>query len=41
MIDIDAGVLFIDPVNNAMAPYAIGAITVKFAGQFCPHLRFF
>jgi hypothetical protein len=41
MIDTDARVLFIDPVDNAIPPDAIGAVTVEFTGQLCSHLRFF
>ena len=40
MIDVYARFIFIDPVDDAIAPYSIGVVTVEFAGQFCPDLGF-
>jgi hypothetical protein len=38
VIDFQAGLFVIDPVNDAITPDAIGTVTVEFTGEFRTHL---
>jgi hypothetical protein len=39
VINVDARFFFIDPVDYAISPNAIGVVTVQFPCQFCTYLR--
>jgi hypothetical protein len=38
VINFQTGIFFVDSVDDAIAPYAIGTIAVEFAGQCHAHL---